>query len=78
MWHSPGSSNPGSLGLEKLLFRPSGLEVPMTKELYVNQSSTVLCKRKRASLSRCGFFFFLNQRGPVTGHNGIVEDVKEG
>lgn len=58
VWRSPGSSNPGSLGLEKLLFRPSGLEVPMTKELFVNQSSTVLCKRKRASLSRCGFFFF--------------------
>ena len=52
----------------------------MTKEFYVNQSSTVLCKRKRASLSRCGFFFFFffNQRGPRTSHNGIVEDVKEG
>ena len=50
MWHSPGSSNPASLGLEKLLFRPSGLEVPMTKQLFVNQSSTVLLLSGGATL----------------------------
>lgn len=37
------------------------------------------CVRERGQVCLAvDFFFFLNQRGPVTGHNGIVEDVKEG
>ena len=46
----------------------------MAKGLFVIQNSTVLCKRSRASLSAV----FINQGRPVTGHNGIVEDIKEG
>ena len=37
------------------------------------------CVRERGQICLAvGFFFFLNQRGPLTSHNGIVEDVKEG
>ena len=38
------------------------------------------CVRERGQICLAVgfFFFFLNQRGPLTSHNGIVEDVKEG
>ena len=57
VWHSPGSSNPGSLGLEKLLFRPSGLEVPMTKELSTRVLQFYVRERGQVCPAGCCFFF---------------------
>ena len=61
VWQSPGSSNRGSLGLEKLLFRPSGLEVPMTKELSARVLQFYVRERGQVCPAGC---CFLVREGP--------------
>lgn len=66
---------PTPLGLQKPLFHPTGQGVQMTSRV-VTQNSTVTRNRNEAGLSRC--FYQSIKEGPVTGHNGVVADAKEG